>query len=84
MKPHELKVIGDGQDSDQRPREDQDGLTKKTVIYSAFNAEQLAEIKGMELAGPSYTTKVDTLIRHLLWLRQSDPGAKSIVFSQSV
>ncbi|KAK5993198.1 putative ATP-dependent helicase [Cladobotryum mycophilum] len=51
-------------------------------IYTEFNAEKLEEMKNIELDGPSFTTKVDTLVRHLLWLRESDPGAKSIVFSQ--
>lgn len=54
-----------------------------TKIYTEFNPSKLAEIQNIDLEnGPHYTTKVDTLIRHLLWLRQSDPGAKSIVFSQ--
>ncbi|KIL91220.1 hypothetical protein FAVG1_05919 [Fusarium avenaceum] len=55
---------------------------KKTGIYSEFNADKLAEIQKIELHGPSFTTKVDTLVKHLIWLRESDPGAKSIVFSQ--
>lgn len=87
MKPQELRLHGDnsGQSSEnQSPRADQNGIDNKTMIYSAFNSEKLAEIKNMELDGPSYTTKVDTLVRHLLWLRQTDPGAKSIVFSQYV
>lgn len=41
----------------------------------------LAEIKNIDLP-ISFGTKVDTLCRHLLWLRDNDPGAKSIVFSQ--
>ncbi|KAK4177648.1 putative SNF2 family helicase/ATPase [Triangularia setosa] len=55
-----------------------------TTIYSALNPEKLSQIKSINLpsAGPTYTTKVDTLLRHLLWLRSSDPGAKSIIFSQ--
>ncbi|VBB75674.1 Putative SNF2 family helicase/ATPase [Podospora comata] len=55
-----------------------------TTIYSTFNPEKLSQIKSIDLpsSGPSYTTKVDTLLRHLLWLRSSDPGAKSIIFSQ--
>ena len=56
--------------------------SRKSGIYSEFNADKLAEIQNIELEGPSFTTKVDTLCRHLLWLRDSDPGAKSIVFSQ--
>lgn len=55
---------------------------KKTGIYSEFNADKLAEIQKIELDGPSFTTKADTLVKHLIWLRESDPGAKSIVFSQ--
>ncbi|KAG5977515.1 hypothetical protein E4U55_006734 [Claviceps digitariae] len=57
-------------------------LGSTTAIYSEFNADKLAEIKNIDLDGPSFTTKVDMLVRHLLWLRKSDPGAKSIVFSQ--
>lgn len=30
----------------------------------------------------SFGTKIDTLARHMLWVRQNDPGAKSVVFSQ--
>lgn len=30
----------------------------------------------------SYGTKVDMIARHLLWIRNNDPGAKSIIFSQ--
>ncbi|CAL3963194.1 unnamed protein product [Diplocarpon coronariae] len=56
-------------------------LNKKSAIYSEISKSTLAEIKDVELDGPSFTTKVDTLARHLIWLRQSDPGAKSIIFS---
>ncbi|AEO56866.1 hypothetical protein MYCTH_2125853 [Thermothelomyces thermophilus ATCC 42464] len=84
LKPQELKVhseahqgrAGDLQEAPVTP-------TKKvSTIYTEFNAEKLAEIKNIDLEGPSFTTKVDMLIRHLVWLRESDPGAKSIVFSQ--
>lgn len=30
----------------------------------------------------SYGTKVDSIARHLLWIRSNDPGAKSVIFSQ--
>lgn len=56
--------------------------TRKTAIYSELSKNTLAEIKNIELDGPSFTTKIDTLARHLIWLRESDPGAKSIIFSQ--
>ncbi|RBQ83212.1 hypothetical protein VDGD_01405 [Verticillium dahliae] len=54
----------------------------KSAIYSEFGADKLAQIKDVDLEGPPLTTKVDSIVRHLLWLRESDPGAKSIVFSQ--
>ncbi|KAL3428315.1 SNF2 family domain-containing protein [Phlyctema vagabunda] len=57
-------------------------LSKKSAIYSEFSKAKLAEIKNIDLGGPSSTTKVDTLARHLIWLREADPGAKSVIFSQ--
>lgn len=41
----------------------------------------MKEIKTIELDG-SYGSKVDMIARHLLWIRNNDPGAKSIIFSQ--
>lgn len=38
------------------------------------------EIESMESFG-DFGNKIQTLVRHLLYLQQSDPGAKSIVFS---
>ena len=38
-------------------------------------------IKSIDLDG-SYGTKIDTIARHLLYLREADPGSKSIIFSQ--
>ncbi|KND93572.1 putative ATP-dependent helicase [Tolypocladium ophioglossoides CBS 100239] len=84
IKPQQLQVRSDepgrATADDQTPTSPQKRI--KTAIYSEFSSEQLAEIKNIELDGPSFTTKVDTLVRHLLWLRESDPGAKAIVFSQ--
>lgn len=56
--------------------------SKQTAIYTEFSAKKLAEIKNIDLDGPAFTTKVDNLVRHLIWLRENDPGAKSIIFSQ--
>ncbi|KAK8001794.1 rad8 and Rdh54p [Apiospora marii] len=56
--------------------------TRKPGIYSRFSEDKLQEIRQIDLSGPSFATKIDTLIRHLMWLRQEDPGAKSIIFSQ--
>ncbi|TLD16730.1 uncharacterized protein PgNI_02379 [Pyricularia grisea] len=51
-------------------------------IYAAFNSQRLAQIQSVRLEHPSFTTKVDAIVRHILWLRMSEPGAKSIIFSQ--
>jgi E3 ubiquitin-protein ligase SHPRH len=82
LKPQELKVHTEH--AEQQETVDSQGapVSKKTAIYMSVSNEQLAEIKNIDLPGDSFTTKVDTLVRHLMWLRQSDPGAKSIIFSQ--
>ncbi|KAK3944163.1 putative ATP-dependent helicase IRC20 [Diplogelasinospora grovesii] len=84
LKPQELRVHSDemhhGNSQESQPNSV--SHKKNTTIYAEFNPEKLAEIKNIDLDGPNFTTKVDTLIRHLFWLRESDPGAKSIVFSQ--
>ncbi|KAF5540958.1 rad8 Rdh54p [Fusarium phyllophilum] len=87
INPQQLKVHSDdpnqAQDgTENSPEQKQTDSQKKTGIYSEFNSDKLAEIQRIELDGPSFTTKVDTLVKHLMWLRESDPGAKSIVFSQ--
>lgn len=46
-----------------------------------MGSETLAQIKSIDLNG-SFGTKIDTLARHILWIREHDPGAKAIVFSQ--
>lgn len=86
IKPQQLQILseGSGGDSskDRQERHQSNGGLKNGAIYTEFNADKLAEIKNIDLDGPSFTTKVDTLVRHLLWLRESDPGVKSIIFSQ--
>ena len=52
------------------------------AIYSGIHDTILKQIKDIDLDGSSFGTKIDTIARHLLWIRQYDPGAKSIVFSQ--
>merc|ERR1711981_823712 len=46
-----------------------------------MSTETMDKIKSVDLEG-SFGTKIDTICRHLIWLRESDPGAKSIIFSQ--
>ncbi|KAJ8126843.1 hypothetical protein O1611_g6794 [Lasiodiplodia mahajangana] len=55
---------------------------KRQGVYSDIPDDQWRAIQNIKLDGPSYSTKVDTLVKHLLWLREEDPGAKSIVFTQ--
>jgi E3 ubiquitin-protein ligase SHPRH len=52
-------------------------------IYSDISATTLNQIKNIDLREASgFGTKVDTMCRHLLWLRDHDPGCKAIFFSQ--
>jgi E3 ubiquitin-protein ligase SHPRH len=51
-------------------------------IYSDVSNNTLNEIKRIDLHGDSFGSKVDTICRHILWLREHDPGSKAIIFSQ--
>ncbi|KAK4698047.1 hypothetical protein P7C71_g105, partial [Lecanoromycetidae sp. Uapishka_2] len=51
------------------------------TIYSGIRDTTLNQIKNIDMDG-SFGTKIDTLARHVLWIREHDPGAKCIVFSQ--
>lgn len=88
LKPQELKVHsepsgpGPSPQKPNRTRGRRSSVSTKSAIYTEFSADKLAEIKNIDLDGPAFTTKVDNLVRHLLYLRENDPGAKSIVFSQ--
>lgn len=57
------------------------GQKKGRDIYADIRENTLKQIKDIDLNG-SYGTKIDTIARHLLWIREHDPGAKSIIFSQ--
>jgi E3 ubiquitin-protein ligase SHPRH len=73
-KPQDL--VGQEEDSSARL----EGHSQN-AIYADISSGLLNEIKNVDLDG-SYGTKIDTLARHIIWLRAHDPGAKSIVFSQ--
>ncbi|TRX95366.1 hypothetical protein FHL15_003697 [Xylaria flabelliformis] len=51
-------------------------------VYSSIHDDKKRAIQNITLDGPSYSTKVDTLVKHLIWLQEEDPGAKSIIFTQ--
>lgn len=55
--------------------------TSSVSIYSGISNAVLNQIKNVKVEG-SFGTKIDTLARHILFLRENDPGAKSVVFSQ--
>ncbi|EAW15875.1 putative SNF2 family helicase/ATPase [Aspergillus fischeri NRRL 181] len=57
------------------------GRSSNSFIYADISSGTLKEIKNIDLEA-SFGTKIDTLARHILWLREHDPGAKSIIFSQ--
>ncbi|GAB7332912.1 hypothetical protein MBLNU13_g04623t2 [Cladosporium sp. NU13] len=54
---------------------------QQSAIYSEVDNKLMNELKAIDLPA-SFGTKIDTLGRHLLWIREHDPGAKAIVFSQ--
>ncbi|EED20377.1 SNF2 family helicase/ATPase, putative [Talaromyces stipitatus ATCC 10500] len=75
-KPKELLV-----QEERTPTKVEYGRPSQNGIYSDVSTGILQEIKDIDLP-TSFGTKIDTLSRHLMWLREHDPGAKSIVFSQ--
>lgn len=81
-KPQELSIEAEEVQDGLQERALPSANSRKSAIYSEISKTQLAEIKNIELDGPSFTTKIDTLARHLIWLRETDPGAKSIIYSQ--
>ncbi|RMY32245.1 hypothetical protein D0865_14784 [Hortaea werneckii] len=83
-KPKEYKAQEEFQSGSSSPgsHESEASPTKgPSSIYSDVDSKLLDEIKTIDLPS-SYGTKIDTLGRHLHWIREHDPGAKSIVFSQ--
>ncbi|KAJ3118147.1 hypothetical protein HDU96_003676 [Phlyctochytrium bullatum] len=46
-----------------------------------FHSKLVSKLEQIETKG-SFGTKVDTIVKHLLYIRTHEPGAKSLVFSQ--
>lgn len=81
-KPHELRAQEEVQSGSSSPAGNETPSPSRNIsIYSDADTRLMQEIKAIDLP-TSYGTKIDTLGRHLLWIREHDPGAKSIVFSQ--
>ncbi|KAG2361595.1 SNF2 family N-terminal domain-containing protein [Suillus spraguei] len=55
-------------------------VSRREIQYNMINPTIFGEIQTMESNG-SYGSKIQTLMRHLLYIQFTDPGAKSIVFS---
>ena len=64
-----------------RPESEKLTESGQASIYSDISESMLCQIKNVDLDG-SFGTKIDTLARHILWIREHDPGSKAIVFSQ--
>ncbi|OTA83102.1 hypothetical protein M434DRAFT_84181 [Hypoxylon sp. CO27-5] len=87
LKKQVLKVRQEHQDNSQEnshgPGEaGSSRKPRKLGIYSEIDSTQLQAIKSIDVGAPSFATKVNTLAKHILWLRAQDPGAKSVIFSQ--
>lgn len=54
--------------------------SKRRIEYNVIDPLLFQEIQAMESFG-DYGSKIQTLVRHLLYLQSTEPGAKSIVFS---
>jgi E3 ubiquitin-protein ligase SHPRH len=87
-RPQQLKAIeeqndisGSAASSPSRETNTKASRSTSSSIYSSMSVATMNEIKSIELEG-SFGTKIDTICRHLIWLRENDPGAKSIIFSQ--
>ena len=83
-KPQGLKAQEEIQAGSSSPGSEQSSSTAAAIqssIYSDVDSKLMDQIKSIDLPS-SYGTKIDTLGRHLHWIREHDPGAKSIVFSQ--
>ncbi len=80
-KPQELKGKEEAQTETMPLTGKSSSPNRQDSIYTTIDERLLHEMKAIDLPS-SYGTKMDNLGRHLLWIREHDPGAKSIVFSQ--
>lgn len=85
-KPQELRAKEETSGTSSSPGRDRTTSNNEppagsSAIYSEVDSKLMDEVKAIDLPA-SFGTKIDTLGRHLLWIRENDPGAKAIVFSQ--
>ncbi|KAF9459395.1 SNF2 family N-terminal domain-containing protein [Collybia nuda] len=54
--------------------------SRRQIAYSMIDPKLLSEIQSTGSFG-DFGTKIQTLVRHVLYLQMADPGGKSIIFS---
>ena len=79
-KPREL-IAQEEKAAEEKTPDSKESERAGGSIYTDISSEIFQDIKNIDLNW-SYGTKIDTLARHIIWLREHDPGAKAIVFSQ--
>ncbi|KIK58778.1 hypothetical protein GYMLUDRAFT_45086 [Collybiopsis luxurians FD-317 M1] len=55
-------------------------VSRRKIEYNMIDPTVFETIQSMEAIG-DYGSKIQTLVRHIMYLEQVDPGSKSIVFS---
>ncbi|EME80438.1 uncharacterized protein MYCFIDRAFT_198667 [Pseudocercospora fijiensis CIRAD86] len=81
FKPQEIRLQEESAQASSPQSPGNTAAPSTKSIYSDVDSRLMDEIKSIDLP-TSYGTKIDTLGRHLHWIRDNDPGAKSIIFSQ--
>ncbi|KAJ8096835.1 SNF2 family N-terminal domain-containing protein [Lipomyces tetrasporus] len=74
-KPSEIRV------KEEKSHMQHHGLSAARQIYSDMNEEALNKIKSIDLVG-SYGSKIDMILRHMIWLREQEPNVQVVLFSQ--
>jgi hypothetical protein len=64
----------------QRPRDEPAPKTKRIIEYDSIDPFLFDEIQKVETNG-SYGSKIESIVRHLLYIEEKQPGSKSIVFT---
>ena len=54
--------------------------SKRVIDYNVIDTQTFDDIQRVESVG-NYGSKIQSIVRHLLYLQETEPGAKSIVFS---
>ncbi|GAB7345396.1 hypothetical protein MBLNU457_3737t2 [Dothideomycetes sp. NU457] len=74
---------GLGPAGEQSTADERNDPAGRISIYNDVSPAVLNEIKSIDLPHrSSYGTKIDTISRHLIYLRNSEPGTKTVIFSQ--